>query len=98
MNFNYDQPSNQQMFMGPQNFPLNNPVMMMPPNPNLNNFNNFNNQPSFNVPPNNANMNFGQNQMAQLFPNMQFVYVQDPMTELANCTGIEIKQQPEFLK
>ena len=98
MNFNYDQPSNQQMFMGPQNFPLNNPVMMMPPNPNLNNFNNFNNQPSFNVPPNNANMNFGQNQMAQLFPNMQFVYVQDPMTELANCTGIEIKQQPEFFE
>ena len=95
MNFNYDQPSNQQMFMGQHNFPLNNPVMMMPPNPN---FNNFNNQPSLNVPPNNANMNFGQNQMPQLFPGMQFTYVQDPMTELAYCTGIEIRQQPEIFE
>ena len=95
MNFNYDQPSNQQMIMGQQNFPLNNPVMMMPPNPNLNN---FNNQPPSNVPPNNINMNFGQNQMPQLFPGMQFTYVQDPMTELAYCTGIEIRQQPEIFE
>lgn len=36
-------------------------------------------------------------------PNMipqpvQYVYVQDPMGELANCTGVLIKQEPEFFE
>lgn len=29
---------------------------------------------------------------------LQYVYVTDPMTELANCTGAKIKQQPEFFE
>ena len=29
---------------------------------------------------------------------MQYFYVQDPITEIGNCTGIEIKQEPEFLE
>ena len=32
------------------------------------------------------------------FGGMQFVYVQDPLTELGSCTAILIKQQPEFLE
>ena len=28
----------------------------------------------------------------------QYVYVQDPMAELANCTGVLIRQQPEFFE
>ena len=94
MNFNYEQASNIQMFRGgPQCFPLNNQVMMMPPN-----LNNFNNQQVINVPQNNPNMNYCQNQIPPQFPGMQYIYVKDPMSELANCTGIEIKQQPEFFE
>ena len=29
---------------------------------------------------------------------VQYVYVQDPMAELANCTGVLIRQQPEFFE
>lgn len=33
-----------------------------------------------------------------LFGGMQFIYVQDPMTELASCPSLLIKQEPEFLE
>ena len=32
----------------------------------------------------------------QQFGGMQVIYVQDPLTELENCTGVIIRQQPEF--
>ena len=32
-----------------------------------------------------------------LFGGMQFVYVQDPMTELASCPSLLIRQEPEFI-
>ena len=33
-----------------------------------------------------------------LFGGLQFVYVQDPMTELVNCPSILIRQEPEFFE
>jgi hypothetical protein len=33
-----------------------------------------------------------------LFGGLQFVYVQDPMTELASCPSVLIRQEPEFLE
>ena len=33
-----------------------------------------------------------------LFGGLQFVYVQDPMTELASCPSLLIRQEPEFLE
>ena len=33
-----------------------------------------------------------------IFGGMQFVYVQDPMTELGSCPSIIIRQEPEFLE
>ena len=33
-----------------------------------------------------------------LFGGMQFIYVQDPMTELASCPSLLIRQEPEFLE
>lgn len=33
-----------------------------------------------------------------LFGGIQYVYVADPMAELALCAGVEIKQQPQFLE
>ena len=33
-----------------------------------------------------------------IFGGMQFVYVQDPMAELASCPSLLIKQEPEFLE
>lgn len=33
-----------------------------------------------------------------LFGGMQFVYVQDPMTELASCPSLLIRQEPEFFE
>ena len=33
-----------------------------------------------------------------LFGGMQFIYVQDPMAELASCPSLLIKQEPEFLE
>lgn len=33
-----------------------------------------------------------------LFGGLQFIYVQDPMTELASCPSILIRQEPEFLE
>lgn len=33
-----------------------------------------------------------------LFGGLQFVYVQDPLTEIGTCTAILIKQQPEFIE
>lgn len=33
-----------------------------------------------------------------IFGGMQFIYVQDPMTELASCPSLLIRQEPEFLE
>ena len=35
---------------------------------------------------------------APIFGGMQFLYVQDPMTEIASCPSLLIKQEPEFLE
>ena len=35
---------------------------------------------------------------ATLFGGMQFIYVQDPMLELASCPSLLIRQEPEFLE
>ena len=85
---NYGQKSNQQILMPQPNFPpLNNPQMMAPQQ----NYGPMNNPPDFLPPENNM-------YPAPNFPGMQFVYVLDPLTELTNCTGVEIKQQPEFFE
>ena len=34
----------------------------------------------------------------QPFSGIQVIYVEDPMEELANCTGLLIKQQPEYFE
>ena len=33
-----------------------------------------------------------------LFGGLQFIYVQDPMLELASCPSILIRQEPDFLE
>ena len=33
---------------------------------------------------------------AALFGGMQFVYVEDPMLELASCPSLLVRQEPEF--
>ena len=85
---NNGQNSNQQILVPPQNLPpLNNQPMVMQPYPPINNP-----QGMYPPPP-------PQNQMPpELFPGLQFVYVIDPLAELANCTGVEIRQQPEFFE
>ena len=35
---------------------------------------------------------------APIFGGMQFIYVQDPMAELASCPSLLIRQEPEFLE
>ena len=37
-------------------------------------------------------------QPASLFGGMQFIYVEDPMMELASCPSLLIRQEPEFLE
>ena len=86
---NYGQQSNQQILMPQAQFPpLNNPEMMTIHPENYN-------QQMIAMPPPNYQQ---QNQMQMPFGGMQFVYVIDPLTELGNCTGVEIKQQPEFFE
>lgn len=34
----------------------------------------------------------------QIFGGMQFIYVEDPMAELASCPSLLIRQEPEFLE
>ena len=37
-------------------------------------------------------------QPAAIFGGMQFIYVSDPMVELATCPSLLIRQEPEFLE
>jgi hypothetical protein len=89
MELNLAQQSNQQILMPPPQFPpLNNPQM--------NDFQAQNyNQQMMAIPPPNYEQN---NQLPIPFQGMQFIYVIDPLAELGSCTGVEIKQQPEFFE
>ena len=40
----------------------------------------------------------GNQVQGQQFGGMQIIYVQDPLTELENCAGVVIRQEPEIFE
>jgi len=51
-----------------------------------------------NMPPNMMPQNMMMPPNMMMPQPVQYVFVQDPMAELANCTGVLIKQEPEFFE